>query len=272
MNNKQNEKVSINTLLQGTNTSTVSASNSFWNTNKSPAKKMQDQRFFTVKYKIYTLVILALLIIVYSPIQDAINYTLEQWDKVDTLTAKINQRLTDQEDYKKTLDFVKTIDNHQSALISCINEQVACEQLPSSIIENKEAIKWYIQIGSLEKDKMQINEGKILKSVNEFMTKESNSVLEERRYNGNVTNIVIGESEELANNILQVPVTLTITFATQTHLIDFLNNLENKVFYDQTDGLNNSVLYKIQEIKYDIVNYAESQDVEVLLHAYAYKQ
>lgn len=104
------------------------------------------------------------------------------------------------------------------------------------------------------------------------MTKESNSVLEERKYNGDVTNIIIGESKELANKILQVPVSLTITFATQTHLIDFLNNLENKVFYDQHDGLNNSVLYKIQEIKYDIVNYSESQDVEVLLHAYAYKE
>lgn len=119
---------------------------------------MQDQRFFTVKYKIYTLVIAALLIIVYSPIRDAINYTLEQWQKVDELSDTINQRITDQEEYKKTLDFVQTIDSNKSALISCINEQIACEQLPSSISENKETIKGYIQIGSLEKNKMQINE------------------------------------------------------------------------------------------------------------------
>ena len=119
---------------------------------------------------------------------------------------------------------------------------------------------------------MAINESKILKSINEFMTKSSHSLADERKYNGNVTDISIGDNEILDNNIVQVPVNLTITFNTQDNLIDFLNNLENRIFYDQVDGLNNSILYKIQEIKYDIVNYKDSQDVEILLYAYAYNK
>ena len=119
---------------------------------------------------------------------------------------------------------------------------------------------------------MAINESKILKSINEFITKSSLSWPDERKYNGTVTDISIGDNEILDNNIVQVPINLTITFNTQDNLIDFLNNLENRIFYDQVDGLNNSVLYKIQEIKYDIVNYKDSQDVEVSMYAYAYNK
>jgi hypothetical protein len=118
---------------------------------------------------------------------------------------------------------------------------------------------------------MDINESKILKSINEFMTRE-NPLLLERKYNGNVTNITIGNAQPLENKIIKVPVSLTVTFNTKEKLINFISNIENNIYYTQTDGLNDSILYRIDQLTYDIVNYKETQDVSITLSAYAYNE
>lgn len=242
------------------------------NSGNKSLSNVQEQRFQTVKYKIYTLITISVLILLYGPVTDAFQNTWDKYQETKTLTQTINKRIDDQKDYQITTEFIKKIEDNKSNIIVCLNQETGCESLPEEIINNKESVKGYIQIGDLQKMKMNINESKILKSINEFMTRSSNSLPNERKYNGNVTDINIGDNESLNNNIIQVPIHLTITFNTQDNLIDFLNNLENRVFYDQVDGLNNSILYKIQEIKYDIVNYRDTQDVEVLLYAYAYNK
>ena len=85
---------------------------------------------------------------------------------------------------------------------------------------------------------MDIDEGKILKSINEFLLESSLSSVEDRKYNGVVTNITIGEKNELENHIMQAPINLTITFSSQNNLVDFLTNLEDRIFYSQANGLN----------------------------------
>jgi hypothetical protein len=65
---------------------------------------------------------------------------------------------------------------------------------------------------------------------------------------------------------------MTITFNSKEKLINFISNIENDIFYTQTNGLNDSILYRIDELTYDIVNYRETQDVEIILSAYAYNE
>ena len=267
----ETSKVTIGTLLQWAN----SANAAFVvgdKGNEVPLSHSQETRFQNVKYKIYTLIAVSIFIILYGPLTNAFQTTWNKWQEVRTLSQTINERIDDQHDYQVTTDYIKKIEENKADLINCINNEIACEDIPEEIKVNMDIVKWYIQIGSLQKAKMAINEAKILKSINEFITKNSDSLLEERKYNGIVTDINIGDNTVLENNIVQVPINLTITFNGQDNLIDFLTNLEHRVFYDQVDGLNNSILYKIQEIKYDIVNYKDSQDVEVLLYAYAYNK
>lgn len=240
--------------------------------NEIPLSHNQETRFQNVKYKIYTLIAVSIFIILYGPLTNAFQTTWNKWQEVRTLSQTINQRIDDQHDYQATTDYIKKIEENKATLINCINNEISCENIPEEIKTNMEIVKGYIQIGSLQKAKMEINEAKILKSINEFITKNSETLLEERIFNGIVTNITIGDNTVLENNIVQVPINLTITFNGQDNLIDFLTNLEHRVFYDQVDGLNNSILYKIQEIQYDIVNYRDTQDVQVLLYAYAYNK
>ena len=265
-------KVTLWTLLQWANSSQASFPIVGDSSNEIPLSHRQETRFQNVKYKIYTLIAVSIIIILYGPLTNAFQTTLSKRQEEREIAQTINQRIDDQHDYQVTTDYIKKVEENKSALIVCINNEIGCEKIPEDIKNNIDAVKWYIQIGSLQKEKMEINEAKILKSINEFITRSSNARLEERKFNGTVTDITIGENTLLDNNIVQVPINLTITFNGQDNLIDFLNNLEHRVFYDQVDGLNNSILYKIQEIQYDIVNYKDSQDVEVLLYAYAYNK
>lgn len=263
-----NNKVTINSLLTWIHGDSDMPSRR----NIEPSvSQVQERRFISVKYKIYTLAIITLLIVVYGPISSAIQTSLskrEQWNKID---QTINQRIDQQSDYKTKTELLKSIEANKENIVSCINENRKCEQLPEEINNNSDIIKAYIQIWNLKKEKMEVNESKILKTINEFMTK-ANILSIERKYNGTVTNIDIWDTKSLENNIIQVPVSMTVTFDTKENLINFISNIENNIFYSQTDWLNDSILYRIEELKYDIVNYKETQDVAVVLSAYAYNE
>ena len=262
-------KVTINSLLNGVQ-SPSTASSKTKNTDDN-FSQVQERRFVSVKYKIYTLAIVSLLILIYSPVSKSLQNSWNKREQGNVIDTTINTRIDSQAEYTTKTNLLKKIEENKELIITCINEQNKCDQLPEDIITNIETIKSYIQIGNLKKDKMDINESKILKTINEFMTREDPLSLE-RKYNGNVTNITISEKIALENNIIQVPVSMTVTFNSTEKLINFISNIENNIFYTQTDGLNDSVLYQIEKLTYDIVNYKETQDVAITLSAYAYNE
>lgn len=232
----------------------------------------QEQRFTTVKYKAYTLVVLSIAIIAYGPLVQWLQNTLAKRDRGSELSQAIEQRIEDQKIYQATTDFIKKIEANKSNIISCFNIWEGCETIEEEINDHKDAVRWYLQIGELKKEKMDVDENKILRSINEFLLESSRSTLAQRDFNWVVYHIRIGTTQELENNIIRVPVDLMITFENQDNVIDFLKNLEERVFYTQEDGLNGSILYMIDQINYDIVNYTDAQDVSVSLSAYAYNE
>ncbi len=235
------------------------------------SSQVQEMRFVSVKYKIYTLAIVTFLIIIYGPVSDAVHNSFAKRDQWSAIDVTINERIDKQAEYKDKTELLQSIETNKTKIVSCVNENVWCEQLPENISSHLDVVKSYIQVGDLKKDKMEVNESKILKTINEFMTK-ANILSIERKYNGTVTNINIWSTQPLENNIIKVPVSMTVTFDTKENLINFISNIENNVFYSQTDGLNDSILYRIDELRYDIVNYKETQDVAVTLSAYAYNE
>ncbi len=263
-------KVTINSLLSGqipTGTNNIGKKDNIDNN----LSQIQEMRFVSVKYKIYTFAIVCLLILLYGPVSDTLHASWNKREEGNTIDTTINTRIDSQEEYTTKTNLLKKIEENKELIITCINKQDQCTQLPEDITTNLETIRSYIQIGSLKKDKMDINESKILKTINEFMTREDPLAIE-RKYNGNVTNINIGENTILENNIVQVPLVMTVTFNSTEKLINFISNIENNIFYTQTDGLNDSVLYRIEQLSYDIVNYKETQDVAITLSAYAYNE
>ena len=236
----------------------------------------QEMRFLDVKYKVYTVIIGIILILMYVGIfteqwivSGALQETRAKRQSLDTIDTTISDTISRQEQYKQEQNLFKEITNNKSILITCINKQSSCDQLPNTITTNLDAVRAYLQLGNLQRSKMEVDESKILKNINEFIT-QKNILDTKRDYNGIVSSITIDNPESLENNIMKVPVELTITFNSKQDLLTFLSNIENYVFAEW-DDLSSSVLFRIEELKYDIVNYKESQDVQVSLSAYAYR-
>lgn len=236
----------------------------------------QEMRFLDVKYKVYTVIIGIILILMYVGIfteqwivSGALQETRAKRQSLGTIDTTISDTISRQEQYKQEQNLFKEITNNKSILITCINKQSSCDQLPNAITTNLDAVRAYLQLGNLQRSKMEVDESKILKNINEFIT-QKNILDTKRDYNGIVSSITIDNPENLENNIMKVPVELTITFNSKQDLLTFLSNIENYVFAEW-DDLSSSVLFRIEELKYDIVNYKESQDVQVSLSAYAYR-
>jgi len=65
-----------------------------------------------------------------------------------------------------------------------------------------------------------------------------------------------------------VPIELNITFENKEGLLSFIDNVEKKI---PTDS-NLRMLYKIDEINYDIVNSDQVQDANVFMYLYFYQK
>ncbi|NCO97736.1 hypothetical protein GW864_00940 [bacterium] len=57
---------------------------------------------------------------------------------------------------------------------------------------------------------------------------------------------------------------MNITFADKDSLLSFIDNAETNVL----DDANYRILYKLDEVSYDIVKYTAEQKVDILMNAY----
>lgn len=202
---------------------------------------------------------------------DAVQWSLDKWNEWNDIQTTITTRQNSQKEYETINATINEINENTENLISCININDKCDLLSENLTKNLSTIKAYLQVNKLSKEKMIIDETKILKNINEFMTRDEIAPWQVR-YNGDITNIIIGDQTDIENKMIKVPVTLTITFDTKEDLIKFLDTIENNIFYEKTSKLENSILFRIDELKYDITQYSTSQDVEIWLSAYAYSE
>jgi len=61
-----------------------------------------------------------------------------------------------------------------------------------------------------------------------------------------------------------VPIKVNITFENKDSLLSFIDNVETNVL----DDANYRILYKLDEVSYDIVKYTAEQKVDILMNAY----
>lgn len=214
---------------------------------------------------------MTLLIVLYGPMMTMRDDAMADRNKITTISDTIQSRKDSQREYQKINAIITQINDNEINIIDCINIQDKCDTLSEDIQESLPIVKAYLQVNKLDRPKMIIDESKILKNINEFMVRDD-SYPGQVIYNGDITNIIIGEPSDIENKMIKVPVTITVTFNDKENLITFLHRIENEIFYEPESGLDNSILFRIDELKYDITQYSETQDVEILLSAYAYKE
>lgn len=146
----------------------------------------------------------------------------------------------------------------QNTLINCLNNEV-CEVIDDRLIDNIKFLRVFMMMNYLWWEKMSFDQKTILRSIIEFLNKEP-----WWRTNGTLEWIIFSEPEMINEEykIKTLKISIDMEFDHKRDLISFLKNTEDKVFVSLP------VLYVINTINYDIVNYTESQAVNIWMDIY----
>jgi len=164
--------------------------------------------------------------------------------------------------YLEEKSLIQKIQTQEKSIIDYFNKDKGYDQLDPLVQNNIDIVRSYLQLTSLYNPKMFVNETVILANINEYLLKWGS-----RTKNGDINKIEIGEPEPFENKLYHLPIKINVTFDNKVGLLSFIDNVENKILPDP----NYRILYKINEIAYDVVNYKEEQDVEVSLSVYYFR-
>lgn len=146
----------------------------------------------------------------------------------------------------------------QNTLINCLNNEV-CEVIDERLMDNIKFLRIFMMMNYLWWEKMSFDQKTILRSIYEFLNKEP-----WWRTNWTLQWITFLEptmiNEEYKINALNI--SMSMEFDHKRDLISFLENTEDKVFVALP------VLYVVDTINYDIVNYTERQAVNIWMKIY----
>lgn len=224
-------------------------------------------RVVGVRYKVYTVILLLLTFVI------AYTYLLPTFDKYQntkTELSNVELQLMNFESkkvkYESNIWLVDTIKQVEEQVINCVNTLQNCKELPDLIKNNFSVVRSYLLLGELSNKKMNLDEKKILANIDGFLLKKDSLNSNSTTINGILNKIVIWEKEVFNENLYLVPIELKVTFNDKDGLLSFIDNAEKKIPNDP----NFRVLYKIDKITYDIVNYDQAQDSSVFMYLYFY--
>ncbi len=232
---------------------------------------ISDARVVSIRYKIYVIVLLFLLLF------GVLDYLLPTWDKWmslrDTSTNKEFQITSfDQKklQYDQDKALITKIESNENAIVACLNYKQGCKDLDQDLKNNFSFVRSYLQLNNLYDPKMEINEKILLTNINEYLLKTivSTGGQQSKTRNGTVNSISFGEPKVVVSQLYSIPVRLSATFETKDELLAFIENVDKNILENKAYR----ILYKIDEIGYDIMNYDKEQTVDIRMHAFYYKE
>ncbi len=195
------------------------------------------------------------------------NITKSRWEggllnEIDLLDVEIKQIQDDIKKVEWTLAIVNHLDNEQkqNTVALCLNVK-QCAGVPASLMPHLTLLRNYIILDRLQGEKMDFDQKVVLKSVSEFLTRSAGGV-----QNGQIESINFSAPEVVSPelNLHKLSFNLTIEFPEKSSLIAFLANVDTKVNFDFP------VLYAVDSVSYDAMEYEDSQTVLVSMWAYYY--
>ena len=179
---------------------------------------------------------------------------------VDSLDKKIEDVQASINKANNELSIIDRLNNEgkRNTIITCLNTW-DCEGVPEDLVPFLWFFRTYMLIDSLEWEKMRFNQKLVLKNINDFLLKTVSWL-----GNGELLSITFWSpvSVDSEYNLFRIPITLRVTFEHEEMLMSFLHNVEERVH------LTIPILYKIDSMNYDIVNYSQEQTVAITMNAY----
>lgn len=246
----------------------------------------------TVRYKVYAAIVVVLLVILGMEWLPKMQSTFNAAHAVYQQTqATLQQLVEDKAAAQRNKAYLEEIEASQSLLESCLNEEnpATCASLPETwnITYKGKTVKdfsvplSYLQLNSLYTTKMPVDEKKVLRNLNEYLIRDGGRQGMNIK-NGDIKSIAIGDvgvegtislpcPTDVKKNcpipvLFSVPLTLSIEFDRVDNLISFIRNVEKKLITTSEDR----ILYKVQEVGYDIVTSDRPQTTTISMIAYYY--
>ncbi len=258
---EQNQQL-INSLLEQQKTSSYAQNIAV----ESEENQLTITRVVTAKYKVYVIVLLILGVLLGT------KYLPEGFQHFQAIQGQYQTKRIQLEEMKQKVaqlgkDKFQLVNlkKYEQQILACVNEQEACSELPENLKSDFWAAVAYLQMGGLSSQKMGIDEQKILRNLDQYLIK-NNPADKVSTANGIIESIEIGEPELVKEDskFYQLPITVKITFSDKDDLISFVDNIEKFIIPNEDDR----ILYKIEEVSYDMMAYEESQTTDILLTAY----
>lgn len=243
---------------------------------------MRKNQVITVRYKVYLFFLGIFLFVFWPVLTTAVEETRWVWafsfsltspldiftergewgllfelDEIDISVKEVEEEIESVKVEKKVVTLLSEQEK-QNTLINCLNNQI-CEVIDERLMNNIKFLRIFMMMNYLWWEKMSFDQKIILRSINEFLNKEP-----WWRSNWTLQWISFWEPKLINEEykIKALDVTMNMEFDHKRNLISFLENTEDKVFVTLP------VLYVIDTINYDIVNYTESQAVNIWMKIY----
>ncbi len=225
-------------------------------------------RVASLKYKLYLFLVIIAIYIMFanfvSPALDKLNEKRSALASLQTDVTKFDSKKKLLEEDKSLIDNIKL---NSGNVIACLNENKDCSQIGTGLRKNFSIVRSYLQIWDLSSKKMVVNEKLILANIDEYLIRNMQAGDITKNSNGSIDKISIWEPVKFEWKLYYVPVRLNISFENKDYLLDFISNVERKVLVDK----DYRILYKIDQVSYNIVQYQDKQNVDIVLVAYYYQ-
>lgn len=252
----------------------------WWQTNASLIDSFEEEgtdanfdainrnRIISLKYKLYLFLSAVWLYICIA------NFVIPSWDKLEsqkTSLSEISKNVNSFESTKKELEkdkkLIGDINLSKDKIAMCLNEHKFCPEIAENLRNEFSIVRSYLQIWDLSSKKMIVNEKFILANINEYLIRNMQNGDLTKNRNWQIDGISIWDPTKYDGNLYYVPVRLNVSFENKDYLLDFISNVEKKILVDQ----DYRILYKIDQVSYDIVDYNDKQNVDIVLIAYYYQ-
>ena len=252
------------------------------------AMAMRRHAITTLRYKVYIFIMVVILVFFRPILTTAVDKVRGEWatseifslgnimsfwsnilhakgewgllNDIDLKQEEIDEVQHDIDKAKTTNEVIEKLNDRgkQNTIINCLNNGF-CDDIDEELLPFLGLFRTYLLIGNLKGTKMTFDQKTILKNINDFLLKTT-AWLD----NGELLSITFADPRVVDEKfkLHELPIKLSIEFEHQKMLLSFLHNVEEKVSFTIP------ILYKIDAIDYNIVDYAERQTVDISLLAY----
>jgi hypothetical protein len=161
---------------------------------------------------------------------------------------------------KLQIEIVRNLETpeKQNTILNCVNWQ-QCEDIEVGLLDRVDLLRSFLMIDHLTTDKLSFDQKFVLRNINEFLATQIG-----RGELVDIQDITFGTPEEVMPEykLFKVPVNLTVSYFVNNDFMAFLHNIETKISPELP------VMWRIEAVNYDIVNYLEAQQVAMSLSLY----